>query len=191
MNTTKLTKTIAAYTFSAIVAVSATQAWAAGTHGGGHDDKMSVGKAGKAEKASRTIEIKMFDNYYEPENISVKEGETVRFVIKNAGDFVHEFNIGTSEMHASHQKEMMMMMEHGALEPDKINHNMMMMDMGNGKTMKHEDPNSVLLEPGKSGEVVWTFAKSSDIEFACNVPGHYESGMMGKVRFNGKSGSGS
>jgi len=187
INTSKLAKTIAGYTVSAIVAVSATQAWAAGSHGGGHGDKMDVGKAGKAEKASRTIEIKMFDNYYEPENISVKEGETVRFVIKNVGEFVHEFNIGTSEMHAAHQKEMMMMMEHGALEPDKINHKMMMMDMGNGKTMKHDDPNSVLLEPGKSGEVIWTFAKAGDIEFACNVPGHYDSGMAGKIRFNGKS----
>jgi uncharacterized cupredoxin-like copper-binding protein len=59
---------------------------------------------------------------------------------------------------------------------------MMEMDMGNGMTMKHDDPNSVLLEPGKSAEVIWTFPKKAELEFACNVPGHYESGMVGKVR---------
>ncbi len=184
-NTTKLTRAIAISAISATVIISSAHVWASGSHSGGHGTKMSIGEPGKAAKATRTIEIKMSDNFYEPENISVKEGETIRFVVKNAGEFVHEFNIGTTAMHAAHQEEMMMMMEHGALEPDKINHNMMMMDMGGGKTMKHDDPNSVLLEPGKSGEVVWTFAKAGDIEFACNVPGHYDAGMMGHIRFNG------
>ena len=96
----------------------------------------------------------MFDNYYEPQEISVNSGETVRFVIQNVGEFVHEFNIATTEMHATHQKEMILMMEHGALEVDKINHAMMKMDMGDGKTMEHNDPNSILQEPGMSGEVI-------------------------------------
>ena len=101
---------------------------------------------------------------------------------RNKGEFVHEFNIGTAAMHASHQKEMMMMMEHGALDADKIHMDMMKMDMGNGMTMEHNDPNSVLLEPGKTAEIIWTFPADTELEFACNVPGHYESGMMGKVR---------
>ena len=168
---------------SATITLGATQAWSSGSHDGGHGAKTNIGMPGKATAATRTIEINMLDNLYEPESISVKEGETVRFVIKNSGEFVHEFNIGTAAMHANHQKEMMMMVEHGVLEADKINHDMMKMDMGGGKTMEHDDPNSVLLEPGKSGEVVWTFAKASKIEFACNVPGHYDSGMMGQVKF--------
>ena len=117
-----------------------------------------------------------------PYEDDTSEGRIVSDVVKNGGDFVHEFNIGTAAMHANHQKEMMMMMEHGALEADKINMDMMEMDMGNGMTMKHDDPNSVLLEPGKSAEVIWTFPKKAELEFACNVPGHYESGMVGKVR---------
>jgi len=130
----------------------------------------------------RTIRITMEDNFYDKEKIIVRGGETVRFLIENKGEFVHEFNIGTAAMHADHQEEMMMMMEHGALEVDKINMDMMEMDMGNGKTMKHNDPNSVLLEPGDSAEVIWTFPKDAELEYACNVPGHYESGMVGKVR---------
>jgi uncharacterized cupredoxin-like copper-binding protein len=54
------------------------------------------------------------------------------------------------------------------------------MDMGGGKTMMHNDPNSILLEPGKTGELIWKFSNPSKIEFACNVPGHYEAGMVGK-----------
>lgn len=156
-------------------------AYATVTHSEGHGS--SVGKPGKAEDATRTIEVVMRDNLFDPERISVTEGETVRFTIKNQGELVHEFNIGTAAMHAEHQKEMMTMMEHGVLEPDRINHEKMTMDMGGGKTMNHSDTNSVLVEPGKSAEVVWTFTENANLEFACNVPGHYQSGMMGEIEF--------
>ena len=95
---------------------------------------------------------------------------------------MHEFNIGTPAMHKGHQKEMMMMVDHGVLEADKINHDKMKMDMGGGKTMEHNDPNSALLEPGKSKEIVWKFSKAGTFEFACNVPGHYDAGMVGEAR---------
>lgn len=130
------------------------------------------------------MEIVLTDNRYDPEKVSVAIGETIRFVLRNQGQLVHEFNIGTAAMHAAHQKEMMMMVEHGVLEADRINHDRMKMDMGGGKTMEHDDPNSVLLEPGKTGEVIWKFSEKADIEFACNVPGHYEAGMVGEFRFN-------
>lgn len=157
--------------------------FAAGSHDGGHGAS-SVGEAGKASAASRTIEVVLHDNYYDPESVSVKAGETVRFRVKNAGEFVHEFNIGTAAMHASHQEEMMMMMQHGVLMPDHVDQaaaKKMQASMGHGM---HNDPNSVLLEPGKSGEVVWTFPAGADVdlEFACNVPGHYQSGMVGAVQ---------
>jgi len=179
----KFLKIITVSIASATLTLGITQAGASGTHGGGHAAQTNIGAPGKATDSSRTIEVNMLDNFYEPESITVNKGETVRFVVKNSGEFVHEFSIGTTAMHAIHQKEMMTMMEHGVLEADKINHDMMKMDMGGGKTMAHNDPNSILLEPGKSGEVVWTFAGEGKIEFACNVPGHYESGMMGHVEF--------
>ena len=154
-----------------------------GGHGGGHGQRADIGKPGKATDVSRTVTVTMTDNRYSPENIEVKKGETIRFVVENKGEFVHEFNIGTARMHKAHQKEMMMMMEHGVLEPDKINHDKMKMDMGGGKTMEHNDPNSALVEPGKSAEIIWKFDKAGKLEFACNVPGHYESGMVGNITF--------
>ena len=167
---------------AAAVVATPVAAFAAGSHDGGHG-AAPTGTPGKASAASRTIEVTLHDNYYEPETIEVKAGETVRFRIRNAGEFVHEFNIGTAEMHASHQDEMMMMMEHGVLMPDHVDMaaaKAMQASMGHGM---HDEPNSVLLEPGKSGEIVWTFPKDADvaIEFACNVPGHYQSGMVGSV----------
>ena len=169
---------------AAVMSMSAT-AFAAGSHGDGHGGghSASSGEPGKASEASRTITVEMYDMYYEPESIAVTPGETVRFVVKNEGNLVHEFNIGSPEAHESHQKEMMMMVEHGAIQGDKINMDNMNMDMGDGKPMKHDDPNSVLLEPGQSKEVVWKFSEESNIEFACNVPGHYQAGMYGDVNF--------
>lgn len=156
-------------------------AFAAGAHSGGHEHGMDFGHPAKASEASRAIDVTMDDSYFEPETIDVKAGETVRFLVRNKGDLVHEFNIGTAAMHAEHQQEMAMMVEHGALEPDRINHDMMRMDMGGGRTMMHDDANAVLLEPGGSGGVVWTFTEPMSLEFACNVPGHAEAGMVGKI----------
>ena len=158
-----------------------TGALAAGKHGGGHDHTANIGKPGKASEVNRTITVTMTENRYSPEKIEVRKGQTIRFVVKNKGEFVHEFNIGTAKMHKAHQKEMMMMVEHGVLEPDKIDRARMKMDMGGGKTMEHNDPNSALVEPKKSAEIIWKFDTDATLEFACNIPGHYESGMVGKI----------
>lgn len=174
--------------FAFILGATPSTSWSAGTHSKphGHDKPhadnghgmSAIGMPGKSSKVDRTISVQMGDNYYKPMKITVKKGETIRFVIKNKGQLVHEFNIGTAAMHAGHQKEMMGMMDKGILEADKINHHMM--KMGGG--MMHDDPNSVLLEPEKSGEVIWKFTKSQNLEFACNVPGHYEDGMKGNLQ---------
>ncbi len=180
-----ITKRIIITAFSALISFQATTPWAAGSHGGGLGKTPFIGKAGKASDVTRTVKIVMHDNYYDMEYLAVKRGETIRFVITNAGEFVHEFNIGTKAMHAAHAQEMLRMVEHGALEPDSINYDMMKMDMGDGKTMTHDDPNSVLLEPSKSAEIIWKFPDTAGVqlEFACNLPGHYEAGMVGRVYF--------
>lgn len=151
-----------------------------------HHRSGTAGTAGDAATVSRTISIVMSDNFYEPESVRIKAGETIRFVVQNKGAFVHEFNVGTPDMHIAHQPEMLMMVQHGVLKPNAIDQEAakaMQVSMGHGM---HSDPNSVLLEPGETGEVIWTFPTSGDIEieFACNVPGHYESGMLGRFSFN-------
>ncbi|MBW0146173.1 cupredoxin domain-containing protein [Marinobacter arenosus] len=173
----KVSKFIAA---AAAMSMTAT-VFAAGSHGGGHGG--DIGEPGKAGDVSRTIQVEMHDNYYEPEAIDVTPGETVRFVVENKGNLVHEFNIGTPDMHEAHRDEMKMMVDHGVIQGGKLDHDMMNMDMGNGHSMKHDDPNSVLVEPGDKKEIVWTFSTKTVLEFACNIPGHYQSGMYGDVNF--------
>ena len=144
----------------------------------GHGPKLGTGSPADASEATRTIEVEMTDNRYSLSEIDVVAGEVVRFVIHNRGQLVHEFNIGTPGMHASHQEEMLAMMQSGKMSPTKMMH-------GHGGKMGHDDPNSILLNPGESNELVWRFGeKVEGLEFACNAPGHYQAGMVGQ--FQGK-----
>jgi uncharacterized cupredoxin-like copper-binding protein len=129
----------------------------------GHGDHMhqsAAGKPGKASAARRTIGISMLDTMrYEPSSITVKAGETVRFLIENKGQLVHEFGIGSFEEQARHAEMMKAM-------PD----------------MKHDDPNVITVEPGQRKQLIWQFTRPGTFEIACHVPGHYPAGMKMAVK---------
>ena len=139
------------------------------------------GEEGKLNEVDRIIEIKMYDNYYIPTEIKIKKNETIKFVVKNFGDLVHEFNIATKEMHIKHQPEMIKMMEHGILLGNKIDQEKMKEMAKKDHSMAHSHSNSVLLEPNQKAELIWKFNVNTNLEAACNVPGHYESGMIAKI----------
>tara|TARA_B100001123_G_scaffold414424_1_gene513874 strand:+ start:71 stop:580 length:510 start_codon:yes stop_codon:yes gene_type:complete len=140
-----------------------------------------IGEKGDPTKIDRTIEIEMYDNYYYPTQIDVKKGETIKFVVKNLGELVHEYNIGTKEMHIKHQPEMAKLVEHEILLADKIDHEKMKKMSKMDHSLGHSHANSVLLEPNETGEIIWRFSKDISLEMACNMPGHYETGMVGKI----------
>ena len=81
----------------------------------------------------------------------------------------------------------MTMMREGVITATAVNRGMM--GTGHGSMhgaagmMAHDDNNSVLLEPGEAAELVWTFTSAAELEFACNVPGHYQMGMVGHIEF--------
>ncbi|EZI26165.1 MULTISPECIES: cupredoxin domain-containing protein [Pseudomonas] len=142
----------------------------------------AFGQPASADKATRTVEVVMQDMSFSPKSLDVKAGETVHFVLVNKGQLLHEFNLGDAAMHAEHQKQMMQMQSGGMMNATgmgKMDHSA----MGHGEMggMKHDDPNSVLVEPGKTAELTWTFSKATGLEFACNIPGHYQAGMVGKI----------
>ena len=149
-------------------------ALAAAAPASAHGPKPSGGKPGDPAKVTRTIEVVCIDNAFSLKSLDVHDGETVRFVVRNEGRLVHELTIGTKAMQAEHQSEMLGFAVSGAIGVDRIDR----VKLGN-----HDHGNNVLLEPGQSGEVVWTFAKAADLEFGCNVPGHYEQGMKGEFKF--------
>ncbi len=119
-----------------------------------------AGVAGEAGKVSRTIDIVMSDTMrFAPDKLTVKAGETIRFVVRNAGQIKHEFNIGTP---ASLKEHAQVMLKHS--------------------NMQHTEANVASLLPGKTGEVIWQFTRPGTVTFACLQPGHMSAGMKGSIQ---------
>ena len=118
------------------------------------------GIAGDAKAVRRTVEFRMTDNMrFSPDKLEVRQGETVKLVLRNSGAVMHEFVLGT-------KKELE---EHAAL-------------MVKFPTMEHSEPYMAHVAPGKTGQIVWTFNRAGDFDFACLIAGHYSAGMVGKIR---------
>ena len=145
------------------------------------DKNMKIGSKGNVTDVTRVIKVVMYDNYYEPSSFQIKEGETVKFEVENAGMLVHEFNIANKMMHMKHQPEMIKMAENGILLAFSIDKEKMKKMAKMDKSMGHSHSNSVLLEPKQKGDIIWKFDNAVNIEVACNVPGHYQAGMIAKV----------
>ena len=143
------------------LALSASVAVAGGTHAGGHGhgDESAIGVPGVAAKVTRTVEVDMTDNMrFTPASIEVKQGETVRFRVRNSGQVKHEFVLGTEKDLKEHYQVMLKNPE-----------------------MEHEEPNMITLAGGKTGEVIWQFTKAGKVDFGCLQPGHWDAGMKGAV----------
>ena len=122
-------------------------------------EQKAWGIAGDAKAVKQTISLSMTDNMrFTPDKIEVKEGDTVRIVMKNNGKTTHELVIGT-------KKELE---EHAAL-------------MMKFPTMEHDEPYMAHVAPGKTGEIIWQFNRAGAFDFACLIAGHYQAGMVGKV----------
>jgi len=118
------------------------------------------GIAGDAKAVTRTVEFKMTDNMrFTPDKLEVKQGQTVKLVLRNNGAVLHEFVLGTKQE----------LEEHAAL-------------MLKFPTMEHSEPYMAHVLPGKTGEIVWTFNRAGEFDFACLIAGHYQAGMVGKVK---------
>lgn len=118
------------------------------------------GIAAEKRHASRTIEVTMGDDMrFKPDRMEVRLGETLRFVVRNQGRAMHEFVIGTRAENARHAELMVKF-----------------------PGMEHDAPYMAHVEPGKSGEIVWTFNRAGDFEFACLIAGHLQAGMVGTIR---------
>ena len=117
------------------------------------------GQEGDPKKVGRTIRVDMADTMrFSPSDITVKRGETVRFVVRNKGQQLHEMVLGTKEA----------LLEHARL-------------MKKFPEMEHADAHMVHVKPNKTGEIVWQFTKAGEFQFACLLPGHFEAGMVGRV----------
>ena len=125
-------------------------------------EQKAWGIAAAPKAARRTIEVKMSDAMrFTPNLIEVKQGETVKFVIKNEGGMLHEFVLGTKDELDAHAALMVKF-----------------------PNMEHDEPYMAHVPAGKTGEITWTFNRAGEFDFACLIAGHYQAGMVGKVKVN-------
>ena len=153
--------------FAAALAVSSTLASAHGDeeHAAPREydaskvEPTDFGQEGNPKQVTKTIKVDMSDNMrFTPADVSVKRGDTVKFVVHNDGKVLHEMVLGTKQA----------IKEHAAL-------------MKKFPEMEHADANMAHVKPGKAGEIVWQFTKAGEFVFACLQPGHFEAGMVGTV----------
>lgn len=125
---------------------------ACGGGGGGHGDH---GSSAGSKAPTRTVDVAMVDNDFDPSSVQVAEGETVRFVFHNAGTGVHDAFIGDAAAQEAHEMQMRGMAS------------------GHGE----HGPTGVEVPPGGTAELTYTFDKSGQLEVGCHEPGHYANGM--------------
>lgn len=120
----------------------------------------AFGAAGDPANITRSVPIEMNDHMrFVPATMRVKRGETIRFVVNNAGKLKHEMVLGSIDE----------LQKHAAL-------------MAKFPQMEHADPNQLAVAPGQRGELIWHFSKAGKVAFGCLQPGHFEAGMRGTVQ---------
>jgi uncharacterized cupredoxin-like copper-binding protein len=119
-----------------------------------------VGMPAKGVKPDKVVHVLLADDMtikFKKE-VQIEPNDVVQFVVMNVGKIEHEFTIGSAQEQLEH-REMMRKMPH---------HN-------------HDSGNAVTVQPGKAKQLLWHFHGEDTVEFACNIPGHAEAGMVKKV----------
>ncbi|MDF5988277.1 plastocyanin/azurin family copper-binding protein [Pseudomonas aeruginosa] len=133
----------------------------------------------------------MDDINYSQKTIDVKPGETVRFVLKNEGALMHEFNIGQAASQLEHQRKMASLFKDGTLTPTGMAGALSGMSVMAWETptlqaiRKSSKPSMTTRTRFSSSPAQpkssWTFPKAGSLSFACTLPGHYQAGMVGEL----------
>lgn len=145
-------------------ALAAPTVWA---HGAAHGSAAAAaqvetefGRTGDPAKVKRTVRMNMSDRMrFDPATLTVRVGDTVRFVVRNEGQLMHEFVLGTARELAEHAEAMKKF-----------------------PNMEHDEPYMAHVGPGRQAEVVWQFTRPGEFHFACLLPGHFEAGMRGLIK---------
>jgi uncharacterized cupredoxin-like copper-binding protein len=128
---------------------------------------------GSTGDSDRTVEVLMTEFAFDVDPLEVAAGETIEFVVTNAGVVPHEFRLSNThriEEHMASGHE-----GHGGGDDETA------------ESGHHEDGYIVLmLEAGETSSIVATFPEDTTMftEVACLLPGHYEAGMHSEVAYS-------
>lgn len=124
----------------------------------------AFGRPGFAKDVTRTIRIEADEYSFDPAAVSVRVGETIKFVVVNNGKLMHELTIGDAAEQEAHEQSMSKMS-----------------DRKHDEGTQRMPANSVHIPPGQTRELTWMFSKDGKLIIACNYPGHSVLGMVGSL----------
>jgi len=132
-------------------------------------EQMPFGIAADPRQAGHIVRVRMSDAMrFSPAEITVRQGETVRFVVANKGKILHEMVLGTRadlEKHAELMRKF--------------------------PGMEHDEPHMTHVAPGKTGDIGWRFTEPGTYMYGCLIPGHFEAGMVGTIHVTPSQAKGS
>jgi uncharacterized cupredoxin-like copper-binding protein len=112
---------------------------------------------GAAARATEgEVRITIHYSTFEPAEVAVEPGESVRFVIVNTDPIDHEFILGNAEVQRVHEE---------------------------GTEGHHPPrPGEVSVPAGETVVTTYTFPEiGGSLIFGCHLPGHYDFGMRGAI----------
>lgn len=125
---------------------------------GGSNPSASTANVGGEDTpaGTRTVEVAMEDIKFDQTKLTIKTGETIDFQFVNDGKIAHDAFIGDVEAQMDHDAEMAEMGD------------------ASGHTMEEA---AIVVQPGDSGELSYTFSEPGTYQVGCHQPGHYAAGM--------------
>jgi uncharacterized cupredoxin-like copper-binding protein len=102
-----------------------------------------------------TVEVGIHHSRFSIDDLRVRPGTLVRFVVTNDDPIHHEFIVGGDDVHAANEAG------HEAFHPPV--------------------PGEVGVDPGETALTVYRFDDPGKVLFACHLPGHLAYGMKGYV----------
>lgn len=102
-----------------------------------------------------------------PSQLKFKQGQVVKFSIRNDTAVKHEFVLGTETENLGHAESMKISLD-----------------------LEHHEINGRVMEPKSTAVLQWQFLNTGKFQFACMVPGHADKEMRGEVIVEGYPDSG-
>ncbi|MBI4883901.1 MAG: cupredoxin domain-containing protein [Actinobacteria bacterium] len=130
----------------------------------GADGSATSGTAAR-DDGTTTIDVVMTDMAFTPTAVQLSAGDTVRFRFRNDGQAIHEAVIGDVTFQEEHAAEMAAMGSANA----PMNHT------ANGEV------GPLVVQPGETGELIYTATSAGSLLIGCHQPGHWEFGMKATI----------
>jgi uncharacterized cupredoxin-like copper-binding protein len=140
------------------------------------------------------IEITGHEYSFDPEEITIKKGETITLILKNEGDIVHDWVIKeipvemvshTGEGPHSEKQNESNHQDHSNTGDKEHSHSSPEDDSTNEDHTEHNHHDNVALhvaaEPGETNTIQFVAKQAGTYAYFCSLPGHKEQGMLGAI----------